>query len=77
MTSNLPPDVRHRNLERLVVEIVQGAIRHRGKRLLLIIEDVQWMNVSSMKLLLKVKWSSKVMIIDRGIEVVAWMRKHR
>lgn len=53
-TTALPPDVRHRNLERLVIEIVRGAVTMRG-RLMLIIEDVQWMNQYSMKLLLKVE----------------------
>ena len=53
--SALPPDVRHRNLERLVVEIVRRALSDEGKRLLLIIEDAQWMNPYSMKLLLKAR----------------------
>lgn len=54
MTAGLPPDVRHRNLERLVVEVVRSAVGKEEKRLLLIIEDAQWMNMHSMKLLLKV-----------------------
>lgn len=53
MTASFPPDVRHRNLERLVVEVVRTAIDRQGKRLLLIVEDAQWMNQLSMKLLLK------------------------
>ncbi|CAM9220570.1 unnamed protein product [Ectocarpus sp. 4 AP-2014] len=53
MTAAFPPDVRHRNLERLVVEVVRTVIDNEGKRLLLIIEDAQWMNQLSMKLLLK------------------------
>lgn len=53
MTAAFPPDVRHRNLERLVVEVVRTVIDKEGKRLLLIIEDAQWMNQLSMKLLLK------------------------
>lgn len=56
MTAGLPPNVRHRNLERLVVAIVQGAVADDGKRLMLVIEDAQWMNLHSMKLLLKVSW---------------------
>lgn len=54
MTAAFPPDVRHRNLERLVVEVVRSAIDKAGKRLLLVIEDAQWMNQLSMKLILKV-----------------------
>lgn len=53
MTEALPPDVRHRNLEHLVVEIVRGVVA-RNRRLLLVIEDAQWMNLHSMKLLLQV-----------------------
>lgn len=53
MTAAFPPDVRHRNLERLVVAVVRSAIDNEGKRLLLVIEDAQWMNQLSMKLLLK------------------------
>lgn len=53
ITSALAPDVRHRNLARVVIEIVAAAVTVRG-RLLLIIEDVQWMNLYSMKLLLQV-----------------------
>lgn len=55
MTAAFPPDVRHCNLERLVVEVVRSAIDREGKRLLLIIEDAQWMNQLSMKLLLKAR----------------------
>lgn len=55
MTAAFPPDVRHRNLERLVVEVVRSAIDNEGKRLLLVIEDAQWMNQLSMKLLLKAR----------------------
>lgn len=55
MTAAFPPDVRHCNLERLVVEVVRSAIDNEGKRLLLIIEDAQWMNQLSMKLLLKAR----------------------
>lgn len=55
MTAAFPPDVRHCNLERLVVEVVRSAIDKKGKRLLLIIEDAQWMNQLSMKLLLKAR----------------------
>lgn len=55
MTGAFPPDVRHRNLERLVVEVVRSAIDKEGKRLLLVIEDAQWMNQLSMKLILKVQ----------------------
>lgn len=54
MTAALAPDVRHRNLERLVVSVVRSAIDNEGKRLLLVIEDAQFMNQLSMKLLLKV-----------------------
>ena len=53
MTAAFPPDVRHRNLERLVVAVMRSAIDNAGTRLLLVIEDAQWMNQLSMKLLLK------------------------
>eukprot|EP00903_Cladosiphon_okamuranus_P010662 g10080.t1 len=53
ITAAFPPDVRHRNLERLVVAVMRSAIDNEGRRLLLVIEDAQWMNQLSMKLLLK------------------------
>lgn len=53
ITSALAPDARQRNLERLVITIIGAAIA-KDKSLLLIIEDIQWMNTQSMKLLLAV-----------------------
>lgn len=59
MTAALPPDVRHRNLVRLVVEIVRGVVGN-GMRLMLGIEDAQWMDLQSMKLLLKARALARV-----------------
>ncbi|CAN0418259.1 unnamed protein product [Ascophyllum nodosum] len=64
-TSSFPPDVRHRNLVRLVVGIVRGAVEQEGRRLMLVIEDAQWMDSNSMKLLLKklARTQLKVLIV--------------
>lgn len=41
-----------------MVEVIRRALSEEGKRLLLIIEDAQWMNPYSMKLLLKAREGS-------------------
>lgn len=71
MTASFPPDVRHRNLERLVVEVVRTAIDREGKRLLLIVEDAQWMNQLSMKLLLKA--SKNVCLLEGCLQAFGGM----
>ena len=38
--------------------IVRGAVEQEGRRLMLVIEDAQWMDSNSMKLLLKARRGS-------------------
>lgn len=61
--------MRRRNLERLIVEVVRGAVAEDGKRLLLVVEDVQWMNLHSMKLLLKASRRFRNIIARRWVMV--------
>ncbi|CAM9512372.1 unnamed protein product, partial [Phaeothamnion confervicola] len=49
----LDPDSRHRRVEKLIVEVLR-AVAREGGALLVVLENAQWMDAPSLKLLLKV-----------------------